>query len=79
MLKAPGTRITSSEQDLPSGLFACVNGEIALPVIRIWQQVTELADPCLFLCSIVNPFDSLMLLHGFTQEECLGVAQEDKE
>jgi len=32
-----------------------------------------------FFFSIVKPFDSLMLLHGFTQEECLGVAQEDKE
>lgn len=37
------------------------------------------SNRALFFCSIVKPFDSLMLLHGFTQEECLGVAQEDKE
>lgn len=38
--------------------------------------------PCtlsLFLLDCKKPFDSLMLLHGFTQEESLGVAQEDKE
>lgn len=85
MLKTPDIRITSSSiQDLATGLAVCVIGETVLPVIRIWQQATELAEladlaPCLFFCSIVKPFDSLMLLHGFTQEECLGVAQEDKE
>lgn len=81
MLKTPDIRITSSIQDLAIGLSVCVIGEIVLTVIRISQQTTELADlaPCLFFCSIVKPFDSLMLLHGFMQEECLGVAQEDKE
>lgn len=92
MLKTPDTRITSSIQHLLTGLSVCVIGELVFPVIRIWQQATELANlaPCLFFflfffslvflfCSIIKPFDSLMLLHGFTQEECLGVAQEDKE
>lgn len=83
MLKTPDTRIPSSIQHLPTGLSVCVIGELVFPVIRNWQQATELANlaPCFFFffCSIVKPFDSLMLLHGFTQEECLGVAQEDKE
>lgn len=81
MLKTPDIRITSSIQDLATGLSVCVIGVIVLTVIRIWQQATELAvlAPCFFFCSIVKPFDSLMLLHGFMQEECLGLAQEDKE
>lgn len=81
MLKTPDIWTTSSIQDLATGLSVCVIGEIVLTLIRIWQQATELADlaPCLFFCSIVKPFDSLMLLHGFTQEEGLGVTQEDKE
>jgi len=82
MLKTPATRITSSIQDLLTGLSVCVVGELVLPVIRIWQQADRACKPCtlsLFFFSIVKPFDSLMLLHGFTQEERLGVAQEDKE
>lgn len=81
MLKTPDIWISSSIQDLLTGLSVCVIGQRVFLVIRIWQQATKLADlaPCLFFCSIVKPFDSLMLLHGFTQEECLGVAQEDKE
>uniref|UniRef100_A0A9J7X1I5 Neuron navigator 1 n=1 Tax=Cyprinus carpio carpio TaxID=630221 RepID=A0A9J7X1I5_CYPCA len=56
MLKTPDIWISSSIQDLLTGLSVCVIGQRVFLVIRIWQQATKLADlaPCLFFCSITE-------------------------